>query len=245
MKSCYHCDSVNLVITCEDDLVCSDCGRVNQETTSCDYANAAAGSWSIETYSYTWDVSNLLLDIFARVMIPTFITDRVLLQYSKLKPELKDRYNTHEIAAYATYKTLIEEKIPRLLSEIAEYFDIDRSKLRRLASEQCQSDVNPHDLLSPVLNQLKIPFRMSPEIETEIDVIRQFSAARPETVLACSIFRIVKKTPYRDLKCSDIASACGVSTASVRSLNAHTQRCIKNKKDNVQNLYLLLPKKEL
>ena len=238
MMSCYHCNSINLLTTVEDDLVCSDCGRVNQEHVSNTFQTVISHACSWNDSDEMWQMSNLLLDVFARVMIPTFITDRVLLQYSKLKPNLKARYSAQEIAGYATYKTLIEERIPRLLSEIAEYFDVDRSKLRRLASEQWQNDLNPSDLLSPALHQLGIPFHRSKDVETEIDTIRKYSAARPETVLACAIFRIVKETPYRDLKCSDIACACGVSTASVRSLNAHTLRSIKNEKDAAQTFYL-------
>ena len=238
MNSCYSCHSTSLVITSEDDLVCTDCGRVNEETVSCDYVTPSRETYHIPQEHDTWEISNHLLDVFARFMIPTFVTDKVLLQYSKLRTELKTRYSSSEIAAYATYQILIEEKIPRLLSEIADYFNLERSKLRRLASEQWQSDVNPIDLISPALAKLTIPFYLRHQVEHEIDIIRKYSAARPETVLACGIFRVVKRTPYRDLKSSDIACACGVSTASLRSLNAQTRRSLKSEIDNAQEFYL-------
>ena len=237
MESCYSCDSIHLVITSEDDLVCADCGRVNEPITSHNPVPHCGGT-EIDQSRETWEVSNLLLDVFARYMIPTFITDRVLLQFSKLKSELRSRHGIEEIAAFATYKILIDEKIPRLLSEISDYFDVDRWKLRRIASEQWQNDINPVDLISPALSRLNIPFRMTQSIEAEIERIRKFSAARPETVLACGIFRAVKETPYRDLKCADIACACGVSTASVRSLNTQAHRFLREEKGVLQDFYL-------
>ena len=236
MKSCYSCHSANLLITNEDDLVCTDCGRVNEETVSCEFVTPSNDS--ISTSHDSWEISNLILDVFARFMIPTFITDRVMLHYSKLRPELKSRYSSVEIVAYASYQVLIEEKIPRLLSELADYFGLERSKLRRLASEQWQHDINPSDLISPALSKLNIPDHLSQNVQDEIDIIRKYSAARPETVLACGIFRVVKRTPYRDLKSSEIACACGVSTASLRSLNAQTRRSLKREIDNVEQFYL-------
>lgn len=214
------------MITSEDDLVCSNCGLVLECMSSHTQQLSQFTDYQIRK-SEKINVRNRekILDVCDSFHVPTYITENILLSHLKLKGDNDlTRFSNDELLAYSMYITLNQEKIPRSPNEIGYFFNINPSKLHEIGKNHSeQYPIDASDLLSRVMTELNIKHYLKSSIIHEIDRIQSISLAKPETILACAIFRVCK-SPYQDLKAQDISSACGVSTASLRSLNSKVIR---------------------
>lgn len=222
---CHNCGNESTVITPEDELVCSNCGRVLECMTS--HAQNLPSSHDYQLILSGKDIREIrekILDVCDSFHVPTYLTENILLAHSKLKSTTSDRFTKMERLAYAMYITLNKEKIPRSPNEIGYFFNINPSRLHEIEKNHSeQYPVEAIDLLSRVMSELNIRHYLSSSISHEIQRIQSISLAKPETILACAIFRVCK-SPYQDLTVQDISTACGVSTASLRSLNSRVVR---------------------
>lgn len=209
----------------EDEEVCNICGKVLETLVSHQSSNHQ--NLSVETPNGDWWMRRgIILDILANNFMPTYLTDQIILFHDQLRKEKgKLTRNLMESLAYSTYAILNKEQISRSPAEIGWYFGINPLKLHHIEkSRPTRETADAKFILPRIMSDLDIPFPFTEKIHGEIEKLQEVSISRPETIVGCAIFRACRESPYRNLKLTDIANACGASHASIRSLNARMTR---------------------
>ena len=224
--SCNH-NGLNIYDHHTGDEICAECGLVINDRISFENEEYRV-SFSTEEQKISVHILNLINDVCAN----NHLNDTIKFQAIQLASKKVCNKQNDLLAAYSIYISLIEADTPKLIHEVASFFDLSSKHLWSYIASQSTHfihETKPSHISPQVFIELDIPFKLGKMINTISDDLLEENQFAPSAILSAVILCLVNERLLPPISPKSVTFTCNISLSTARRVKKVLEQSIKKK----------------
>ena len=204
-----------------NDHICHVCGLIMEE-------QIVFSDWEKKQVSFNdnteQSISHYVIDLISDVCANRNIHDGIRFAAIQMASKMRSQRQNNILAAYCVYMSLLSDKNPRLVQEVASHFGVTSKHLWSyivLHNNYFIHELKPSDLSATIFSELDVPYKLGKEINALSDDLSEDQQFAPSSVLCAVLLHMMKRAIIPATNPKTVAFICGVSLSTARRVKKH------------------------